>query len=59
MCSSASSGITTTSAIDSRQREFVGVMFERSDEHDWFLAGGNVLRQVEPVVEVGGQCAGS
>ena len=30
-------------------------MFERSDEDDWFLAGGNVLRQVEPVVEVGGQ----
>ena len=35
--------------------EFVGMMLERSDEHDRSLACRNVLRQVEPVVEVGGQ----
>ena len=36
-------------------RQFVGVMLERPDEDDRALAARDVLRQVEPVVEVGGE----
>ncbi len=58
MCPSASSRMVTTSAIDSRHGQLVGVVLERSDEDDRPLLGRDHVGQVVAVVEARPGCAG-